>query len=141
MMDRVFLGIVKRVLSVEDLTLGRSAMAKNYKTRQFCGVIDVDTDKANVILKAIDENKEVIPRGIEITLCESLPEIVEDNSTRDSNRDGRRPSYNRDGRSGDRPAYSRSREGGDRPSYGDRPYGRDRESSSGSRGRSERSYR
>lgn len=116
--QRVFSGIVRKSLLLEDVKTGRVAMGRLPKTRQFCGLFDVDTESGQTILDKIAEDESAIPNGIEISRCEKLVEIVEDNSGRgrDGGRDGGRE-WSRGG-GGSRDSDRRFSRDGDRRSGG-----------------------
>ena len=79
-------------------------------SRQLCGLVDVDSDQAIAILKLIADDANLIPKGINLTRCEQVPDILEDNGTGDytSSRDsGGRGGRDRDSR-GDRGGSGRS---------------------------------
>lgn len=112
---RVFVGLVRRALSIEDVEIGRVAMGRDSKTKQICGFIDVETIQARTILKLIKDDENVLPKGIELFECETVPFVIEDNSRR---REG--------GDDGDRYGGDRNRErsyGGDRDRGRGRSYG------------------
>ncbi len=63
------------VPDMTDLRMGRIAMGK-LKSQHLCGLVDIDAEQGQRILDSIDEAN--IPSGIAVTVCEKLPEIVED---------------------------------------------------------------
>lgn len=94
---------------MDDVIVGRVAMGRDPTSRQYCGLVDVETSQGRAILKKISSDEAIIPSGIEVVLCTRMPEVVQDNSERS------RESY------GDRDRDRGSSRGG---GYGDRDRGR-----------------
>ena len=75
---RLFAGVLKRSLGMEDVMVGKVAMGRS-DSRAPCAVVDVPYEDGQEILTALETIK--LPQGLNIRECDVLPAIMNDYSS------------------------------------------------------------
>jgi hypothetical protein len=122
-MIRSLTGIVKKVLDMPTARVGQLSMARDTDNRGIVLLADFNEADGKEILRRMQMLPVERSKGLSITLCQSLPDLID----RDSGRDRRNssPYQRRDDRS-ERPSRDRDGDRGSRSRDGER-YSRDRD--------------
>jgi hypothetical protein len=102
-------GVFKKSLNLENIKFGKTSLGRIERSKNFCALIDMDSEKALEILTLI--SKSQLPSGIVIKECDALPSsLVDEQQQRSSSSSSY---YQRDNGGGRSRSY-----GGGGSSYG-----------------------
>ena len=114
-------GVLRKSFDINDAKFGKMSMARS-ENRRLCVLVDFPYQQGKKIMDALDSEVALLPQGVTLKPCHSLPSLITERSGYGDRGGDRDRSYSRGGYSGggDRRTYSGGGGGGGGRGGGDR---------------------